>query len=143
MGKKPYELKKIDDRGYLIREDIGIAHGIMYLLWGDTSALLIDTGYGSGDLRALVSSITDKPVKAVNTHAHFDHIGANYQFGDCWIHRAEEPVLALHTDMAYLSEKLMIEQMRIMSSTYDFFSYHFKSPAICYQDQSRLFIQNN
>lgn len=49
----------------------------MYLLIGSERALLIDTGYGEGNLRAVVEEITDKPVTVINTHGHFDHTGGN------------------------------------------------------------------
>lgn len=49
----------------------------VYLLVGEEKALLIDSGYGNGDLRKFVEEITDKPVMVVNTHGHFDHTGGN------------------------------------------------------------------
>lgn len=49
----------------------------MYLLLGEEKALLIDTGWGAGNLRALVEKLTDKPVEVINTHGHLDHSGGN------------------------------------------------------------------
>jgi len=49
----------------------------VYLLVGEEKALLIDSGYGTGDLRKFVEEITDKPIMVVNTHGHFDHTGGN------------------------------------------------------------------
>lgn len=51
-----------------------------YLLIGETGAVLIDTGYGEGNIRAIAECITDKPIRPVNTHGHFDHTGGN----GCW-----------------------------------------------------------
>ena len=48
----------------------------MYLLEGKYGALLIDTGWGSGTLRAYVESLTDKPVQVLLTHGHLDHSGS-------------------------------------------------------------------
>jgi hydroxyacylglutathione hydrolase len=45
----------------------------MYLLEGREKALLIDTGWGAGNLRALVEKLTSKPVIVTNTHGHLDH----------------------------------------------------------------------
>ncbi|MCH7898416.1 MAG: alpha/beta fold hydrolase [Proteobacteria bacterium] len=53
---------------------------ISYLIIGDDSALLFDTGNGIGDIRAIVDQLTDKPVRVLNSHSHFDHIGGNHQF---------------------------------------------------------------
>mgnify|MGYP001024314982 CR=1 FL=1 len=51
-----------------------------YLLIGETGAVLIDTGYGEGNIRAIAERITQKPIRPVNTHGHFDHTGGN----GCW-----------------------------------------------------------
>lgn len=47
----------------------------MYLLEGTERALLIDTGWGAGNLRACVEKLTAKPVTAALTHGHLDHAG--------------------------------------------------------------------
>lgn len=49
----------------------------MYLLEGEECALLIDTGWGAGNLRAHVEKLTDKPVLVALTHGHLDHSGGN------------------------------------------------------------------
>jgi len=49
----------------------------MYLLEGDEYALLIDTGWGAGNLREHVEKLTKKPVIVTNTHGHLDHSGGN------------------------------------------------------------------
>ena len=62
-------------------------HGTLYcyLLVGEEKAMLIDTAYGEGDLRAMVESITDKPVMVCNTHGHFDHTGGNALWEEAWM----------------------------------------------------------
>jgi hypothetical protein len=45
----------------------------LYLLEGDTKALLIDAGTKIADLDKLIAAITKKPVILVATHAHPDH----------------------------------------------------------------------
>ena len=57
----------------------------IYLLIGTEKALLIDTGYGEGNLREVVESITDKPVMVINTHGHFDHTGGNALWQEVWM----------------------------------------------------------
>ncbi len=49
----------------------------MYLLEGEDKALLIDTGWGAGNLRPFVEKLTAKPVLVTNTHGHLDHSGGN------------------------------------------------------------------
>lgn len=52
----------------------------MYLLEGDEKCLLIDTGWGAGNLRAFVEKLTDKPILVANTHYHPDHAAGNGEF---------------------------------------------------------------
>ena len=49
----------------------------MYLLEGRDRALLIDTGWGAGNLREHVEKLTSKPIVVANTHGHLDHTGGN------------------------------------------------------------------
>ena len=74
---------------------IGSPEGVyMDLFVGNTSALLLDTGQGFGDLRAAVRSVTQLPLTVVNTHGHYDHCNGNAQFPDCdiYMHEADWPV---------------------------------------------------
>ncbi len=64
-----------------------------YLVAGDEKALLIDTGWGIGDLSELVKSLTSLPVTVINTHGHPDHTCGNYQFDPVHIHEADVPML--------------------------------------------------
>jgi glyoxylase-like metal-dependent hydrolase (beta-lactamase superfamily II) len=98
----PYKLIPIDDRTTVIEEKRLGFQCLCYLLTGENRALLIDTGFGLGDMAALVKTLTDKPVWVVNTHAHFDHIGNNHQFSGFFLGRADEEVLRHHSDTAYL-----------------------------------------
>lgn len=60
-----------------------------YLLEGDSEALAIDTGYGAGNIRAYLQTLTSKPLRFVaNTHDHFDHT-ANDAYFDCAYMSAE------------------------------------------------------
>lgn len=60
-----------------------------FLLIGTEAALLIDTGLGTGDLKAVVKELTDLPVIVANTHADKDHTGNNHQFERIYLHPAE------------------------------------------------------
>lgn len=54
-----------------------------YLVEGDQEALVIDSGYGCGNIRSFCQTLTEKPVcNIVNTHYHFDHTANNCYF-DC------------------------------------------------------------
>ena len=64
----------------------------MYLVEGSDSAMLIDTGLGNADLSKFVGKLTSKPLIVINTHAHPDHSGSNYQFENVFIHPADSEV---------------------------------------------------
>lgn len=61
----------------------------MFLLEGDKYALLIDSGLGTGKLRALAESLTSKPILLANTHGDHDHSGNNKEFAQAYMHPAE------------------------------------------------------
>ena len=61
-----------------------------YLLCGTEKALLIDTGLGVANIRAVVERLTSLPVMVVTTHVHWDHIGGHGHFEDIAVHEAEE-----------------------------------------------------
>lgn len=85
-----FTLEPIDDNTYCLSEYRHWEHTHSYLLLGERRALLIDTGLGIGNIGALVARLTDKPVTAVATHVHWDHIGGHKYFPDFYAHRAEE-----------------------------------------------------
>ena len=60
-----------------------------YLLEGKERSLLIDTGLGICDIREPVSALTAKPVTAVATHIHWDHIGGHKYYPDFYAHSEE------------------------------------------------------
>lgn len=66
---------------------------IMYLVTGTERALLIDTGIGLGNVRAVVETMTDLPYDVVNTHHHYDHAGGNGHFPLIYAHKKAIPVI--------------------------------------------------
>ena len=71
-----YNVTKIRDGVWAIDENTVR----MFLVDGGTEALLIDTGFGSGDLKELVSSLVSGEITVINTHCHGDHTSGNRQF---------------------------------------------------------------
>ena len=74
---------KITDNTWVISFMNGSEY--MYLLEGNDKALLIDTGYGAGNLKTFVEGLTDKPVLVVNTHFHPDHSAGNGEFEEVMV----------------------------------------------------------
>jgi glyoxylase-like metal-dependent hydrolase (beta-lactamase superfamily II) len=56
--------------------------------------LLIDSGMGLVPLAPVVAAISDKPVLAVASHGHVDHIGGHHEFAERAAHVAEASTLA-------------------------------------------------
>ena len=55
--------------------------------------LVIDTGMGVRSLVEEMGALLDKPVTAVATHGHDDHIGGHHEFTDVIAHPLEAPLL--------------------------------------------------
>ncbi|MEM6974436.1 MAG: MBL fold metallo-hydrolase [Pseudomonadota bacterium] len=73
--------------------------------------LLIDSGLGAVSLRAWVPLVTEKPLIAVASHTHFDHIGCHHEFEDRAVHRAEAAILAAPTRAAILADPYATDAM--------------------------------
>lgn len=56
--------------------------------------LLIDSGMGVVSLREQVSILAERPILAVASHTHFDHIGTHHEFAARAVHPAEAHILA-------------------------------------------------
>ena len=69
---------KLDEKTWIISFMEGTEY--IYLLEGEDRALLLDTGYGIGHLRAYAEKLTDKPVIVANTHFHPDHAAGNAEW---------------------------------------------------------------
>lgn len=56
--------------------------------------LLIDSGMGVISLRRQVAALAERPVLALASHTHFDHIGNHHEFEERLVHPAEADLLA-------------------------------------------------
>ena len=75
-----FEVYEVQDSVFALYEPLQWQEVISYLILGDEFALLFDTGNGIGDISQVVSSITTLPVRVLNSHAHYDHVGGNADF---------------------------------------------------------------
>lgn len=75
----------IDAQTWRMEED-GVR---FFLLTGTESALLIDSGMMTRNALDIAKTLTDLPVKLLNTHADMDHIGSNAQFDTVYMNPAE------------------------------------------------------
>lgn len=84
-----FTVDRIDADTYAISEYRHWEETHCYLLIGKERCLLIDTGLGICNIYDEVRMLTDKPVTAVATHIHWDHIGGHKYFPDFYAHKAE------------------------------------------------------
>jgi glyoxylase-like metal-dependent hydrolase (beta-lactamase superfamily II) len=84
-----FTIDKIDKETYIISEYRHWEETHCYLLNGTEQSLLIDTGLGICNIYDEVIKLTDKPIIAVATHIHWDHIGGHKHFPDFFAHENE------------------------------------------------------
>lgn len=85
-----FTVEKIDARTYAISEYKHWEETHCYLLCGRERALLIDTGLGVSNIRAVVDQLTKLPILATATHVHWDHIGGHRFFDQIAVHELEK-----------------------------------------------------
>ena len=93
MKTKFFETNKINE---YITQIIGLAGEQCYLIEGNDRALLFDGLCGEGSLKSFVRELTDLPVQMVLSHAHPDHCGAVFEYGECYMH--PDDMALLYTD---------------------------------------------
>lgn len=105
-----FAVRQVEPGIYLIGEP---GHVNSWLITGSAEAVLFDTGMGISDIKAVVTKVTDRPLRVVNSHHHFDHIGGNHLFGGGAIHESgaelvqqDIPAEWLEAYMEYVAEML-------------------------------------
>jgi len=90
-----YKTKQIINRTWAIDD-----HGsdLTYLICGDKRCLLIDTGWGIGDLPKLITSLSPLPLTVINSHGHPDHTYGNSMFKKVYIHEADKSFVSKPPD---------------------------------------------
>jgi glyoxylase-like metal-dependent hydrolase (beta-lactamase superfamily II) len=69
---------------------------------GRDKDMLIDTGMGLSSLKNEIQDLGDKPVTAVATHIHYDHVGCLHEFDDRIMHKVEAPRMESYEEFAPL-----------------------------------------
>jgi glyoxylase-like metal-dependent hydrolase (beta-lactamase superfamily II) len=85
-----------------IEPRFGVSTVNMYLVVGRERAALIDGGMGIGDVSLKIAKITSLPCMVLNTHYHWDHVGANASFKERAIHEIEIDLVAQKQNVASL-----------------------------------------
>ncbi|MCU1360420.1 MAG: fold metallo-hydrolase [Ilumatobacteraceae bacterium] len=90
-----FERRRIDDSITLLWEPhvIELMRCNIWHVRGRDRDLIIDTGFGVSSLVDELEDILDRPVTAVATHGHDDHIGSHHEFDNCVAHPLEAALL--------------------------------------------------
>lgn len=89
-----FEVERFGDGVVMIAEPLHSEDVKSYLIEGTDAVAVIDTGMGVGDFAGLVAELSRKPPIVLQTHAHFDHIGATSRFARVMVHPTEAEDLA-------------------------------------------------
>lgn len=77
----------------MIREPHQVEDVKSYLVEGEDAVAVIDTGTGAGDFAGLVSSLSLRPPRVLQSHSHWDHAGASQHFAEILVHPSEADYL--------------------------------------------------
>ncbi len=108
-----YAVRRLDDGVTLIEEPF-IKAFYRCNLWhvrGRDRDLLVDSGMGVVSLRAQVPLVTERPLVAVASHTHFDHIGCHHEFDERCVHRDEAAILARPANAATLADPYVTDEI--------------------------------
>ena len=63
----------------------------IWLVRGSDRDLIVDTGSGLSPLRGAIADLVGRPLAAVATHIHYDHVGGLHEFDERMMHHLEAP----------------------------------------------------
>jgi glyoxylase-like metal-dependent hydrolase (beta-lactamase superfamily II) len=97
-----FSVEEVDDGVLRITEPNAhpLIRANLHLVRGRDRDLLIDSGLGIGGLRAELADLFERPVTAVATHRHYDHVGGLHEFEEIVIHRDDAEAVAERSDSA-------------------------------------------
>jgi len=78
---------------------------------GRDGDMLVDSGMGVVSLTDWVPLVTERPVQAVASHTHFDHIGCHHEFDHRICHRCEADLLAAPTRKNTLADPYVTDEI--------------------------------
>jgi len=105
-----YKATEIGDRCWQIEYAFtNQEHVYCYLIEGNGFALLIDTMYGYGSLKAFCRMLTDKPIRLALTHFHLDHVAGTGEFDSCYMHYLD---IANYLDSRLPTREQMLEHVK-------------------------------
>lgn len=108
-----YRLRRLDD-GITWIDEPHIVEFYRCNIWhirGRDRDMLVDSGMGVVSLREWVPLVSERPLDAVASHTHFDHIGCHHEFPCRLCHEAEADILARPTRENTFSDKYVTDDI--------------------------------
>jgi glyoxylase-like metal-dependent hydrolase (beta-lactamase superfamily II) len=104
-----FEIRKVSDDITLLWEPhvVPLMRCNIWHVRGRDGDLMIDTGMGIASLREAAKQLLDKPVTAVATHTHTDHVGGHHEFERTLVHELEAEELRSPQDRGTLLASVM------------------------------------
>jgi glyoxylase-like metal-dependent hydrolase (beta-lactamase superfamily II) len=84
-----FEVQRLPHGVTMIREPHHSEDVKVFLIEGERDVAILDTGLGVGDFAGLVSTLSERRPMVLQTHAHWDHIGASHLFDEVRVHQSE------------------------------------------------------
>ncbi len=76
---------------------------------GRDADLIVDTGLGAASLKTELQDLIDKPVIAVATHIHYDHVGCLHEFEQRVMHHIDGTLSVINTQCCMAKQRIVIE----------------------------------
>lgn len=99
-----FEVEKVTERIYRIT----MPYVCSYLIVGAEKAVLLDTGWGYGDIKEVAESITDLPILLILSHGHPDHLGSAVQFEKAYLNERDVE-MSISQSQTDLRRRLMLQ----------------------------------
>lgn len=108
-----YRIRTLDD-GVTWIDEPHIREFYRCNIWhvrGRDRDMLVDSGMGVVSLRQWVPLVSERPLDAVASHTHFDHIGCHHEFPYRLCHAAEQDILAYPTRENTLAQDYVSDEI--------------------------------
>lgn len=95
VAKRWFDRRWVDEATTLLQEPHvdPLLRGNIWYVRGRDRDMLVDTGLGVVSLLDEIKDLINKPLVAIATHGHLDHIGGMHEFNRRLIHATEAPLL--------------------------------------------------
>ena len=137
-GRSWFWIYKMPGDVYALYEPYQDECVISYLIPGEKSALLWDTGMGIVNIREYVEQLTDLPITVLNSHDHFDHTGGNYLFENVMCYNIPSAIKTLTEGKTHAELLEYVDPKLIVNAPADFDKEHFcrigKAPTATVED---------